>query len=140
MLHCTISDPATARFVDTKKGFVMSFKTDGFETFVSFGKDNADALSKSGAASVKAIEEIAKAQQAVLARSIDKADAAFKALFAVKSPVELAELQNRLARQSFEDVIVETRKLAEIATAAVSATLEPLNARFTDVQSGRKAA
>ncbi|SEH26019.1 phasin family protein [Magnetospirillum fulvum] len=118
----------------------MSFKIDGFETFVSFGKDNADALSKSGAASVKAIEEIAKAQQAVLARSIDKADAAFKALFAVKSPVELAELQNRLARQSFEDVIVETRKLAEIATAAVSATLEPLNARFTDVQSGRKAA
>ncbi|CCG41040.1 phasin family protein [Magnetospirillum molischianum] len=110
----------------------MSFKIDGFETFVSFSKDNADALSKSSAASVKAIEDIAKAQQAVLARSIDKADAAFKALFAVKSPAEFAELQTRLARQSVEDAILESRKLAEVATTAVSAVLEPLNTRFAE--------
>ncbi|EPY02549.1 phasin family protein [Magnetospirillum fulvum] len=110
----------------------MSFKIDGFETFVSFGKDNADALSKSSAASVKAIEEIAKAQQAVLARSIEKTDAAVKALFAIKSPTEFAELQTRLARQSFEDAVLETRKLAEVTTAAVTAVLEPLSTRFSD--------
>jgi len=119
----------------------MSFPIDGFETFVSFGKDNVDALSKSSAASVKAIEDIAKAQQAVLARSIDKADAAVKALFAVKSPAEFAALQNQFARQSFEDAILESRKLAEVATAAVSSVLEPLNTRFTDAQAtARKAA
>jgi len=110
----------------------MSFKIDGFETFVSFGKDNADALTKSSAASVKAIEEIAKAQQEVLARSIEKTDAAVKALFAVKSPTEFAELQTRLARQSFEDAVQETRKLAEVTTQAVSAVFEPLSARFRD--------
>jgi phasin family protein len=118
----------------------MSYKINGFETLVSLGKDNADAIAKSGAAGVKAIEDINKAQQALLARSIGKTDDAVKALFAVKSPVELVELQSRLARQSIEDAIVDTRKLAEVATAAFTAVLEPLNARFADIQATSKAA
>jgi len=114
------------------KGWTMSFAFPGFENFVALGQGNADALAKSSAASVKAIETISKAQQAVLARSLDKADAAIKSLLTVKSPAELAEWQTHLARQSFEDAIHDSRTLAEVATSSVSAVLAPFNQAFTN--------
>ena len=108
----------------------MSIKIDGFEKFVSLGKDNAEAFTKSGAATVKAIEEIAKAQQALITENVKKADAAVKALFAVKSPAELADLQGKLARESIEAAIADGRKLAELSTSALTAAFEPIQARF----------
>jgi phasin family protein len=113
----------------------MSIKFDGFEKLVTISKDNADAIAQSGAATVKAFEEITKAQQAVVAKTVEKADAAVKAMFAVKSPAELADLQGKLARESIEAAIADSRKLAELATSAFTAVVEPLNARFAAMQS-----
>ena len=118
----------------------MSIKIEGFEKFVALGKDNADAIAKSGAATVKAFEEISKAQQAVVAKNVEKADAVVKAIFAVKSPAEFADLQGKLARESIEAAIADSRKLAELATSALTAAAEPLNARFAALQSLVKAA
>ncbi len=118
----------------------MSIKIEGFEKFVAIGKENADAFAKSGAATVKAFEEIAKAQQAVVAKNVEKADAAVKALFAVKSPAELADLQGKLARESIETAIADGRKLAELATSALTAAVEPINARFAALQALTKVA
>lgn len=108
----------------------MTIKIDGFEKLVSLSKDNADALAKTGAATVKAFEEIAKAQQALIAENVKKADAAVKALFSVKSPTELADLQGKLARETIESAIVDGRKLAELSTSALTAAIEPIQARF----------
>jgi phasin family protein len=118
----------------------MSFKIEGFEKLVSLSKDNADAIAKTGAATVKAFEEISKAQQAVVAKNVEKADAAVKALFAVKSPNELVDLQSKLARESIEAAIADSRKLAELATSAFTAAVEPLNARFAAFQALTKVA
>jgi phasin family protein len=118
----------------------MSIKFDGFEKLVAISKDNADAIAQSSAATVKAFEEIAKAQQAVVAKNVEKADAAVKAIFAVKSPAEMADLQGKLARESIEAAIADSRKLAELATSAFTAVVEPLNARFAALQSLTKVA
>jgi len=118
----------------------MSFKIDGIEKFVALGKDNAEAIAKSGAATVKAFEEITKAQQAVVAKNVEKADAAVKAIFAVKSPAEFADLQGKLARESIETAIADGRSLAELATSAFTAAFEPLSARFAALQALTKLA
>ncbi len=108
----------------------MTIKIDGFEKFVALGQENADAFAKSSAATVKAFEEIAKAQQALVAENVKKADAAVKALFSVKSPTEFADLQGKLARETLENAIADGRKLAELSTSALTAAIEPIQARF----------
>ena len=128
------------RFPNSMKGFVMCMKIEGFEKFVALGKENAEAIAKSGAATVKAFEEIAKAQQAVVAKSVEKADAAVKAIFAVKSPAEFTDLQGKLARESIEAAIADSRKLAELTTAAFTAAFEPISARFAAFQALTKVA
>ena len=128
------------RFPNSMKGFVMSMKIEGFEKFVALGKENAEAIATSGAATVKAFEEIAKAQQAVVAKSVEKADAAVKAIFAVKSPAEFTDLQGKLARESIEAAIADSRKLAELTTAAFTAAFEPISARFAAFQALTKVA
>ena len=113
----------------------MSIKIEGFEKFVAIGKENVEAIAKTGAATVKAIEEITKAQQAVVAKNVEKADAAVKAIFAIKSPAEFADLQGKLARESIESAIADSRKLVELSSSAFTAAFEPLNARFAALQS-----
>ena len=115
-------------------------KIDGMDKIVALGKDNADAMVKSGTAAMKGFEEFAKAGQALAARQAETMDAAFKALFACRSPADLADLQGRLARESIETAIAEGRKFAELATTTYTAALEPLNARVAAFQDLAKSA
>lgn len=118
----------------------MTVKIEGFDKFIGFGKDNAEAVVKSSTLAVKGFEEIAKASQAYLTQSVEKTDAAVKALFSVKTPVEFADLQGKLARESIEAAIAEGRKLAELSQTVFTAALEPLNARIAAFQSLVKSA
>ena len=115
-------------------------KIDGIDTFVAAGKENAEAMVKSSTAAVKGFEEMTKASQALAAKSVATADAAFKALFACKTPTEFTDLQTRLARESIESAISDGRKFAELTTAMYTAALEPLNARFSLLQGMVKSA
>lgn len=110
-------------------------KIDGFDKFIALGKDNADAVAKSSAAAIKGFEDIAKASQAYVAQSAEKTDAAVKALMAIKTPAEFADLQTKLARESIETAIAEGRKFAELSQTVFAAALEPLNARIAAFQS-----
>lgn len=115
-------------------------KIDGFEQFIAMGKDNAEAFAKSSNLALKGFEEISKAWQGLATVSAEKADAAVKALTACKSPVEAAELQGKLARESIESAIVESRKIAELSQTVFTAALEPLNARIAAFQAQAKTA
>lgn len=118
----------------------MTIKIEGFEKFVALGKENAEAVVKSSTLAAKGFEEIAKASQAYLTESTEKANAAVKALFSVKTPAEFADLQGKLARESVESAIAESRKLAELSQTVFTAALEPLNARIAAFQSLVKSA
>jgi len=105
-----------------------------FDKIVAFNKETTEALVKSSAAAYKGFEELTKATQEVLTKTVSTNDAAIKALLAVKSPTELADLQGRLARESVESAIVDSRKLVELASSAFSSAVEPLNARIATLQ------
>ncbi|CAA7612863.1 phasin family protein [Magnetospirillum sp. UT-4] len=115
-------------------------KIEGFDKYIALGKDNAEAMVKSSTLAVKGFEELAKATQTYAASSAEKADAAMKALFACKTPAELADLQTKLARESVEAAIAEGRKFAELSQSVVTAALEPLNARMAAFQALAKSA
>lgn len=115
-------------------------KIDGFEQFIALGKDNAEAMVKSSTVAMKGIEELSKAWQSMVVRSAEKTDTAVKAMAACKSPVEIAELQGKFARESVETAISETRKIAELSQSVFSAALEPLNARIAAFQALGKTA
>lgn len=115
-------------------------KIDGFDTFVALGKENAEAMVKSGNAAMKGIEELQKAIQAATVRSAEKTDAALKAIAACKNPMEFADLQGKLARESVESAIAESRKFAELTQSLFTAALEPLNARVVAFQAMAKTA
>lgn len=113
----------------------MTMKIEGFDKFVALSKENAEAVVKSSTLAAKGFEELAKASQAYLTASAEKTDAAVKALFAVKTPAEFADLQSKLARESVESAIAEGRKFAELSQTVFTAALEPLNARVAAFQS-----
>ncbi|MBC7907443.1 MAG: phasin family protein [Rhodospirillaceae bacterium] len=118
----------------------MTIKIEGFDKLVSLSKDNADAVVKSSTVAAKGFEELAKYSQAYVTTSVEKADAAVKALFAVKSPAELADIQNKFARETIESAISEGRKFAELSQTVLSAAFEPLNARIAAFQALAKSA
>lgn len=118
----------------------MTLKIEGFDKLVSLGQDNADAVVKSSTAAAKGFEELAKYSQAYVAQSVEKTDAAVKALFAVKSPNELVDIQTKFARETVESAMLEGRKFAELSQTLLSATVEPLNARFAAFQALVKSA
>lgn len=115
-------------------------KIDGIDKFVTLGKDNADAMVKSGTAAMKGFEDLAKAGQSLAVRQAEAVESAVRAMFACRSPVELAELQGKLARESIETAIAEGRKFAELATTMYTAAFEPLNARVAAFQAMTKSA
>ena len=115
-------------------------KNEGIEKFVALGKDNADAIVKSGVAAIKGFEEFAKAGQALAAKHAETVDATVRALFACKSPMEFADLQSKLARATIESAIAEGRRFAELAATTYTTALEPLNARFAAFQALAKSA
>lgn len=115
-------------------------KIDGFDSFIALGKENAEAMVKSSNAAMKGFEELSKAWQGIFARSAEKTDAAIKAMTSVKSPVELVDLQGKLARESIEGAIADGRKIAEVSQSVFTAALEPLNARVAAFQAMAKTA
>ena len=96
---------------------------------VAFNKETTEAFVKSSTAAYKAFEELTVAAKDVASKSAAQNDAAIKALLAVKSPTEFADLQGRLTRETVEAAIADSRKLVELASAAYSAAVEPLNSR-----------
>ena len=108
---------------------------DQIEAMLAFWQDNADAMVKSGAAAVKGAEDMAKAAHLSASRAMERADGAFKAALACRTPADLADLQNRLARETIEQAIAESRTYTELATAMVTEALSPWTARFAALQS-----
>ncbi len=107
----------------------------GFDKFVNLGKDNAEALVKSGNAAYKGFEELSKVAQSLTSKALEQSDAAMKALLSVKSPAELADVQGRLAREAVETAIADSRKVAELMGAIYTSTVEPISSRFAALQS-----
>lgn len=110
----------------------------GYEDLVAFGKENVEAMVKSGALAAKGFEELAKSYAGYGVQSLETAGNAVKELGTCKTPVEFAQAQAKLVRATVEDSVAESRKLAELTTTVVNSAMEPLTARFRVLMSQAK--
>jgi len=101
------------------------------EEAVEFGRGNLEAVAKSAQTWTVGVQDLSRQAFAVVQGLTDQALENAKALAAVKSLKEAAELQASFARASFERAVNETARLNEAAFRLAEQAAAPLTARAT---------
>jgi phasin family protein len=110
-----------------KTGMEKALK--GYDAFVGYGKDTADAVTKSATVAGKGIETINGEIYSYSKQSIEDAVTATKAVMGSKSIHEAFEFQTDFAKSAFEAYVGELSKISELATAATKDSFAPLKGR-----------
>ena len=110
-----------------KTGMEKALK--GYDAFVGYGKDTADAVTKSATVAGKGIETINGEIYSYSKQSIEDAVTATKAVMGSKSIHEAFEFQTDYAKSAFEAYVGELSKISELATSATKDTFAPFKGR-----------
>lgn len=110
-----------------KDGFEKAAK--GYDQFMSFGKDNAEAVVKSANMAGKGMETFNSELFAYTRKSIEGSMAAAKAIMGAKSVDEAIQLQSEFSKSAFETYVDELAKFGDMALAVAKGAAEPLQAR-----------
>jgi phasin family protein len=113
--------------VALKTGLEKAIK--GYDAFVGYGKETADAYTKSATVAGKGIESINSEIYSYSKQSIEDAVTATKAVLGSKSVHEAFEFQTDFAKSAFESYISELTKISELATSATKDTFTPFKGR-----------
>jgi len=93
------------------------------------GKDNVEAVVKSSQIFAKAAEELNKAISTFAQSSLELNVQAGQALLGAKSLQDLVEVQQELARSSFDHFITGSSKISDMAMKVTNEALEPIQSR-----------
>ena len=110
-----------------KSGLEKALK--GYDAFVGYSKDTAEAVTQSATTAGKGIETINSEIYAYSKTSIEDAVAATKAVMGSKSIHEAFEFQTDFAKSAFEAYVAEMSKISELATAATKDVFAPYKGR-----------
>jgi len=110
-----------------KTGMEKAMK--GYDAFVDYGKETADAVSKSATVAGKGVESINSEIYSYSKSSIEDAVAASKAVMGSKSVHEAFEFQTDFAKSAFESYVAELSKISEMATATTKDFYAPFKGR-----------
>jgi phasin family protein len=110
-----------------KTGLEKALKN--YDAFVGYGKDTADAVTKSATVAGKGIESINSEIYSYSKQSIEDAVAATKAVLGSKSVHEAFEFQTDYAKSAFESYVGELSKISELTTSAAKDTFAPFKGR-----------
>jgi phasin family protein len=110
-----------------KDGFEKAAKN--YDQFMSFGKDNADAMMKAATAAGKGIETINSEVFAYARKSLEEGIAATKAMIGSKSLDEAIQRQSEFGKAAFEIYVDEMAKFGEMAFSTAKDAAMPLQAR-----------
>jgi phasin family protein len=110
-----------------KTGLEKALK--GYDAFVGYGKETADAVTKSATVAGKSVETINSEIYSYSKQSIEDAVAATKAVLGSKSVHEAFEFQTDYAKSAFESYVSELSKISELATAATKESFAPFKGR-----------
>ncbi len=110
------------------------------EKLAGFSADNTEALTKSGNAAMAGFTALAKAYQDLTSRNFAKLTASVQALSSVKTPQEFFEVQQKLAKESFQAAVSDSRAIAELTTSVFTAAFEPMQKQVTALQNIAKKA
>jgi phasin family protein len=98
--------------------------------FTAFSQDSVDTIVKANTAAAKGFETFAKYFIDLASKSLEDAVTAGKKIAAAKSPTELFQIQTKLAEESFEHFVDESKKVSEMATSVFKDISAPLSAQF----------
>lgn len=101
----------------------------GFEDVTQSSKDNVEAVVKSSQILAKAAEELNKAISTFAQSSLELNVQASQALLGAKSLQDLVEVQQELARSSFDHFITGSSKISDMAVKVTNEAFEPIQAR-----------
>src|SRR5882757_9801303 len=110
-----------------KTGLEKTLK--GYDAFVGYGKETADAVTKSATVAGKGIGGINSEIYSYSKQSIEDAVSATKAVMGSKSVHEAFEFQTDFAKSAFESYVSELSKISELATAATKDSFAPFKGR-----------
>ena len=109
--------------------------------FNAISQDGIESIVKANTAAAKGFETFAKYFVELASKSFEDAVAAGKKIAAAKSPTELFQIQAKLAEETFEQIVDESKKVSEMATSVFKDISAPLAAQFkTTVATAPKAA
>jgi phasin family protein len=124
-----------------KTGLEKALK--GYDAFLGYGKETAEAVMKSATVAGKGVESINNELYSFSKQSIEDSVAATKAVMGSKSVHEAFEFQTDFAKSAFEAYVAEMTKISELATSATKDTFAPFKGRVQAwldiVQSSRAA-
>jgi len=135
MSKAKVADKATATAETALENGTAALKTGlekalkGYEAFVTYGKDNAEAVTKSATVTGKGIETINGEIYSYSKQSIEDSVAATKAIMGSKSIHEAFEIQTDFAKSAFEAYVAELSKISELATATTKDSYAPFKGR-----------
>ena len=110
-----------------KDGFEKAVK--GYDQFMTFGKDNAEAVVKSANMAGKGMETFNSELFSYTRKSIEDSMAAAKAIMGAKSVDEAIQLQSEFSKAAFETYVDELAKFGDMALAVAKGAAEPLQQR-----------
>jgi phasin family protein len=110
-----------------KTGLEKAMK--GYDAFLGYGKETAEAVMKSATVAGKGVEGINSEIYSYSKSSIEDSVAATKALMGSKSVHEAFEFQTDFAKSAFEAYVAELSKISEMATAATKEAYAPFKGR-----------
>ena len=131
----TAGDKATATAESALENGAAALKTGlekalkGYDAFVGYGKETADAVTKSATVAGKGIESINSEIYSYSKQSIEDAVSASKAVMGSKSVHEAFEFQTDFAKSAFEAYVAELSKISELTTAATKDAFAPFKGR-----------
>ena len=131
----TAGEKATASAESALENGAAALKTGldkalkGYDAFVGYGKDTAEAVTKSATVAGKGIESINSEIYSYSKQSIEEAVAATKAVMGSKSVHEAFEFQTDFAKSAFESYVAELSKISELATSATKDSFAPFKGR-----------
>ena len=102
------------------------------EDMMSSGKTSTDAWMKCGSILAKGMEDVMKTCISKAQTSNEKSANVWKTLMACKTINEVAEAQNRLAQECFEDVMSTTAQMSEMTVKVAMECMEPINKQMSE--------
>jgi phasin family protein len=115
----------------TKSQFEKAAKSAG--DVASFNKETVEALVKSANATAKGVEAFNAEVVAFSKQSIEDTIAAAKAMMGARSMKEFVELQTDFSKSSFDAMVNQSTKMADLFMGTAKDAIEPIQARAATV-------
>lgn len=101
----------------------------GYDQLATLGKDNVDAVVKSGTIMAKGFEEMGRALMALTQANMEQAVAVAKASLTCTTLKQVVDLHSDYARTSFDKLMSEGNKLSELSIKVANEAVAPIQAR-----------